>query len=44
VKSELALVQTLRGGKIVRSMDYLSHQQALETLSPSENDVLADSS
>ena len=44
VKSELALVQTLRGGKIVRSMDYLSHQQALETLSRSENDALPDSS
>ena len=30
VESQLALVQTLRDGKIVRSMDYLSHQEALE--------------
>ncbi len=32
VESELALVQTLRAGKIVRSMDYMSHQEALEAV------------
>ena len=31
-ESEVALVQTLRGGKIVRSMDYLSHREALEAV------------
>ena len=30
VESQVALVQTLRGGKIARSMDYLSHREALE--------------
>jgi len=32
VESQLALVQTLRDGKIVRSMDYLSHQEALKAV------------
>jgi ketosteroid isomerase-like protein len=32
VKSQLALVQTLREGKIVRSEDYLSHQDALKAV------------
>ena len=30
VESQLALLMTLRDGKIVRSEDYLSHQEALE--------------
>jgi ketosteroid isomerase-like protein len=36
VESQLALVQTIRSGKIVRSMDYLSHQEALEAVGLSE--------
>jgi ketosteroid isomerase-like protein len=32
VKSQLAMVVTLRDGKIVRSMDYMSHQEALEAV------------
>jgi len=32
VESQLALVQTLRDAKIVRSMDYLSHEDALEAV------------
>jgi ketosteroid isomerase-like protein len=32
VESQLALVQTLRDGKIVRSMDYLSHEDALKAV------------
>ena len=30
VESQLALLMTIRDGKIVRSEDYLSHQEALE--------------
>ena len=30
VESQLALLMTIRNGKIVRSEDYLSHQEALE--------------
>jgi ketosteroid isomerase-like protein len=36
VESQLALVQTLRDGKIVRSMDYLSHEEALKAVGLSE--------
>jgi len=36
VESQLALVQTLRDGKIVRSMDYLSHQEALKAVGLTE--------
>jgi len=36
VESQLALVQTLRDGKIVRSMDYLSHQEALKAIGLAE--------
>ena len=32
VESQLALVATLRDGKIVRSEDYLSHQEALKAV------------
>jgi ketosteroid isomerase-like protein len=32
VESQLALVQTLRDGKVVRSMDYLSHEDALRAV------------
>jgi hypothetical protein len=32
VESQLALVMTLRDGKIVRSMDYLSHEDALKAV------------
>lgn len=32
VDSELALVITLRGGKIVRSMDFMSHHEALKAV------------
>jgi ketosteroid isomerase-like protein len=32
VESQLALVVTLRDGKIVRSEDYLSHKEALEAV------------
>ena len=43
VESELGLVQTIRDGKIVRSMDYLSHQEALEAATLPEQDVHSDS-
>ena len=36
VESQLALVQTLRDGKIVRSMDYLSHEEALKAVGLAE--------
>ena len=36
VESQLANVQTLRDGKIVRSEDYLSHKEALEAVGLSE--------
>jgi ketosteroid isomerase-like protein len=36
VKSQLALVQALRNGRIIRSMDYLSHAEALEAVGLSE--------
>jgi ketosteroid isomerase-like protein len=32
VESQLALVVTLRDGKIVRSEDFLSHKEALEAV------------
>jgi ketosteroid isomerase-like protein len=32
VESQLALVMTVRNGKIVRSMDYLSHEDALKAV------------
>jgi ketosteroid isomerase-like protein len=32
VESPLAVVTTVRNGKIVRSMDYLSHEEALEAV------------
>jgi ketosteroid isomerase-like protein len=36
VESQLALVQTLRDGKIVRSMDYMSHSEALKAVGLAE--------
>jgi ketosteroid isomerase-like protein len=36
VKSQVAMVQTLRDGKIVRSEDYLSHREAIEAAGLSE--------
>jgi ketosteroid isomerase-like protein len=32
VESQLALVVTIRDGKIIRSEDYLSHKEALEAV------------
>ena len=36
LESEVGLVYTLRNGKLVRSMDYLSHDEALEAVGLSE--------
>jgi ketosteroid isomerase-like protein len=36
VESPLAMVLTYRGGKLIQSMDYLSHQEALEAVGLSE--------
>ena len=36
VESQLALLMTLRDGKVVRSEDYLSHKEALEDVGLSE--------
>ena len=34
--SPVGLVMTLRDGKVIRSMDYLSHEEALEAVGLSE--------
>jgi ketosteroid isomerase-like protein len=36
VESPLVLVLTVRDGKVVRSVDYLSHEEALEAVGPRE--------
>jgi len=42
-ESPIGMVITVRGGKIIRSMDYLTHQEALEAVGLSEQDAHADS-
>jgi ketosteroid isomerase-like protein len=42
-ESPFAMVITVRGGKIIRSMDYLDHAEALEAVGLSEQDAHAES-
>jgi ketosteroid isomerase-like protein len=42
-ESPIGMVITVRGAKIIRSMDYLSHEEALEAAGLSEQDAHADS-
>jgi ketosteroid isomerase-like protein len=42
VESPLGMVLTYRGGKLVQSIDYLSHREVLEAVGLSEQDAHAD--
>jgi ketosteroid isomerase-like protein len=42
-ESPIGMVITVRGGKIIRSMDYLTHQEALEAVGLSEQGAHTDS-